>query len=91
MQGRVPAVRPEKIQISKNRPDVRVNLFRGKVREIAYFGRYNTFMVEIPGGHLLKITETNTTRNDGSGGGAVTWDDPVFVWWDDSAPVVLTQ
>ena len=84
------AVRPEKIQISKNRPDVMVNLFRGKVREIAYFGRYNTFMVEIPGDHLLKITEINTSRNDSSGG-AVTWDDPVFVWWDDSAPVVLTQ
>lgn len=83
------AVRPEKIQISKNRPDVTVNLFSGKVREIAYFGSYNTFMVEIPGGHLLKITETNITRNDGSG--AMTWDDPVFVWWDDAAPVVLTQ
>lgn len=85
------AVRPEKIQISKNRPDVMVNLFSGKVREIAYFGSYNTFMVEIPAGRMLKITETNTTRNYNNDSIAMTWDDPVFVWWDDAAPVVLTQ
>ena len=82
------AVRPEKIHISKIRPDVSVNLFSGKVREIAYFGSYNTFIVEMAGGRTLKITETNTTRHEGS---VITWEDPVFFWWDDSAPVVLSQ
>jgi len=86
------AVRPEKIHISKTRPDVTVNLFSGKVREIAYFGSYNTFIVEMKGeggqSRTIKITETNTTRNESS---VITWDDPVFFWWDDSAPVVLTQ
>jgi putrescine transport system ATP-binding protein len=82
------AVRPEKIHISKTRPDVKVNLFSGKVREIAYFGSYNTFIVEMPGGRTVKITETNTTRSESV---AITWDDAVFFWWDDSAPVVLSQ
>jgi putrescine transport system ATP-binding protein len=82
------AVRPEKIHISKTRPDVSVNLFSGKVREIAYFGSYNTFIVEMAGGRTVKITETNTTRHEGS---VITWDDAVFFWWDDSAPVVLSQ
>jgi len=82
------AVRPEKIQISKTRPDVSVNLFSGKVREIAYFGSYNTFIVEMPGGRTIKITETNTTRHESS---VITWEDAVFFWWDDSAPVVLSQ
>jgi putrescine transport system ATP-binding protein len=82
------AVRPEKIHISKTRPDVKVNLFSGKVREIAYFGSYNTFIVEIAGGRTLKITETNTTRHESS---VITWEDTVFFWWDDSAPVVLSQ
>ena len=82
------AVRPEKIQISKTRPDVDVNLFTGKVREIAYFGSFNTFIVEIAGGRTLKITETNTTRHEST---VITWEDTVFFWWDDSAPVVLTQ
>ncbi len=82
------AVRPEKIHISKTRPDVSVNLFNGKVREIAYFGSYNTFIVEMAGGRTVKITETNTTRHEGS---VITWEDAVFFWWDDSAPVVLSQ
>lgn len=86
------AVRPEKVHISKTRPDVTVNLFSGKVREIAYFGSYNTFIVEVKGeggqSRTVKITEANTTRHEGS---AITWDDPVFFWWDGDAPVVLTQ
>jgi putrescine transport system ATP-binding protein len=82
------AVRPEKIHIAKTRPDVNVNLFTGKVREIAYFGSYNTFIVEMANGRRVKITETNTTRHESS---LITWEDAVFFWWDDSAPVVLTQ
>ncbi len=83
------AVRPEKIHLSKDRPaGVAVNLFIGKVTEIAYFGSYNTFIIEMKGGRTVKVTETNTTRHEITG---VTWGDPVFFWWDDTAPVVLTQ
>ena len=83
------AVRPEKIHISLRRPlNVTVNLFTGQVKEIAYFGSCNTFIVEMKGGRRLKITETNTTRHDGH---TITRDDPVFFWWDDIAPVVLMQ
>ena len=82
------AVRPEKIHIAREQPQARQNLFTGKVREIAYFGSYNTFIVEMPGGRTVKITATNTTRQHT---GDITWEDAVFFWWDDSAPVVLTQ
>jgi len=83
------AVRPEKIHLSKERPTgVAVNLFIGKVKEIAYFGSYNTFIIEMQGGRSVKVTQTNTTRHEST---AVTWGDPVFFWWDDTAPVVLTQ
>ena len=87
------AVRPEKIYISKAKPpDISINVFRGKVREIAYFGSYNTFIVEIENQsdevRSVKITQTNTTRHDDSD---ITWEDAVFFWWDDAAPVVLTQ
>lgn len=82
------ALRPEKIHIAKTRPAASVNLFTGKVREIAYFGSYNTYIVEMSGGALMKIMETNTTRHESS---VITWDDPVFFWWDGAAAVVLTQ
>jgi putrescine transport system ATP-binding protein len=81
------AVRPEKIEISKLRPnDVTCNLFSGKVREIAYFGSYNTYIVQASDGARVKVTEANTSRHDLSG---ITWEDDVFFWWNDSAGVVL--
>ena len=82
------AIRPEKISIATSKPAVGVNLFTGKVIEIAYFGSYNTFIVDTPTGMKVKITETNLTRNDGQ---EITWNDAVFFWWLESAPVVLTQ
>ncbi len=92
------AVRPEKIRIAKARPDARINLLHGTVREIAYFGSYNTFIVDVSStavdGALrsLKITEANTDRGPQiDAASAITWGDAVFVWWDDAAPVVMTQ
>jgi putrescine transport system ATP-binding protein len=81
------AVRPEKIHIAKSRPAAQHNLFTGTVREIAYFGSYSTFMVEMPSGKSVKITEGNTARQDLSD---ITWNDAVFFWWDDSAAVPLS-
>jgi putrescine transport system ATP-binding protein len=80
------AVRPEKIEISKVRPDVQANLFTGKVKEIAYFGSYNTYIVVVSDGSRIKITEANTTRQDLSN---ITWEDDVYFWWGDRSAVVL--
>ncbi len=82
------AVRPEKIYIAKNKPDVKVNLFSGKVREIGYFGSYTSFIVETPAGRKVVITEPNGSRLENL---EVTWEDQVFFWWDEGDPVVLTQ
>jgi putrescine transport system ATP-binding protein len=81
------AVRPEKIHIAKSRPAAQHNLFNGTVREIAYFGSYSTFIVDMPSGKSVKITEGNMARQDLSG---IRWNDPVFFWWDDSAAVPLS-
>jgi putrescine transport system ATP-binding protein len=80
------AVRPEKIEISKVRPDVACNLFTGRVKEIAYFGSYNTFIVVASDGTRVKITEANTSRQDLSD---ITWEDEVYFWWGDIAGIVL--
>jgi putrescine transport system ATP-binding protein len=81
------AVRPEKIDISKQRPgDVQHNLFSGKVKEIGYLGSYNTYIVVASDGSKVRITEANSSRHDSSG---ITWEDEVFFWWDDDAAIVL--
>lgn len=82
------AVRPEKIYISKNRPSVSVNLFSGRVREIAYFGSYTSFVVEVANGRTVVITEPNGSRLENID---ITWEDRVFFWWDEADPVVLAQ
>jgi len=82
------AIRPEKITLSKTRPARQSNLFGGTVKEIAYFGSYNTFMVEMAGGDTVKILQANAGRDDGAD---ITWNDAVFFWFDETAPVVLTQ
>ncbi len=81
------AVRPEKLEISKTQPaGVVANLFRGKVKEIAYFGSYNTYIVAASTGQRIKVTEANTSRHDLSD---ITWEDEVFFWWHSGAGVVL--
>lgn len=80
------AVRPEKIEISKERPAVNFNLFSGKVKEIAYFGSYNTYIVSASDGTRVRITEANTSRHELS---KITWEDEVFFWWNDVAGIVL--
>ncbi len=81
------AVRPEKISIGKQRPEgVRANLFTGRVKEIAYFGSYNTYIVVTPQGKTVKITEPNGSRHELLD---ITWEDDVFFWWDNTDAVVL--
>ncbi len=80
------AIRPEKIEIGKTRPDQPVNVFTGKVKEIAYFGSYNTYIVLASDGSRIKITEANTSRQDLS---HITWEDDVFFWWGTRSAVVL--
>jgi len=80
------AVRPEKMEISKDRPPVQQNLFTGKVKEIAYFGSYNTYILAAVDGTQVRVTQSNTSRHEQSG---ITWDDDVFFWWDGDAGIVL--
>ncbi len=80
------AIRPEKIEISKDRPVADRNVFSGRVKEIAYFGSYNTFIVVASDGSRVKITEANTSRHELS---HITWEDEIFFWWSDNVGVVL--
>ena len=81
------AVRPEKVSISKQRPaTVDHNIFAGRVKEIGYFGSYNTYIVVTPQGTKVKITEPNGSRHELLD---ITWEDDVFFWWDDLDAVVL--
>ena len=82
------AIRPEKISISRDRPEGRGNAFRAKVDEIAYMGNLSVFRLTLPSGKVMKVTRANLSRHEEDG---ITWDDEIWISWDDIAGVVLTQ
>jgi putrescine transport system ATP-binding protein len=84
------AVRPEKINISRSTPqDTRENCVRGVVQEIAYMGDVSIYLVKIPSGKLVRVTEPNIERV--SDEERILWDENVWLSWHPSSPVVLTQ
>ena len=81
------SVRPEKVSISKDRPDAD-NSVSGKVLDIAYLGNVSTYHVELANGQVIKAQEPNLSR---AGQRKIVWDDTVWVSWARDAGVVLTK
>jgi putrescine transport system ATP-binding protein len=82
------ALRPEKIRLSRNKPEGEVNQVRATVRDRSYFGSFTVYNLELEGGRRLKVSESNVERHraDAPGEGEVAW-----ATWPDTAQVVLTQ
>jgi putrescine transport system ATP-binding protein len=82
------AIRPEKITISKDKPEVEENLLQGTVDEIAYQGSLSIYQVRLDDGTLLRVTSPNLTRTAQR---PIDWEERVWLHWDRHAGVVLTQ
>jgi len=81
------AVRPEKIKISRTKPKQKHNVCAGNVHDIAYLGGQSVYLIKLTSGKMLRVTTPNTDRHQD----AVTWEEDVYVSWDDSAGVVLVS
>jgi putrescine transport system ATP-binding protein len=82
------ALRPEKILLSKERPQGEYNWCEGEVVEIVYFGDHTTYHLKLASGKVIKAQEINSTRDLSCG---LTWGDRAYAHWNDLAMVVLTQ
>lgn len=82
------AVRPEKIHVSHERPEQKDNCLQGEIEEIAYMGSLSVFKVRLPSGKEVRVTQPNFTRHMGE---RFTWNDKVFLYWDEDSSVVLTS
>ncbi len=82
------AVRPEKIRLSREKPEGEVNQVKATVRDRSYFGSFTVYNLELEGGRRLKVSESNVERHraDAPEEGEVAW-----ATWPDTAQVVLTQ
>ena len=79
------ALRPEKLNISKTKPDA-PNVLSGTVIDIAYLGNLSTYYVELDNGTMVKVQMTNArriARRD------ITWEDKVWVSFSETSGVVL--
>ncbi|MFZ5636991.1 MAG: ABC transporter ATP-binding protein [Pseudomonadota bacterium] len=82
------AVRPEKVQISKEEPAQPYNKAHGKIEDIAYFGSHSVFHVRLPTGYKFMANFANQERWASEG---MTWGDEVWVSWGENEGVVLTS
>jgi putrescine transport system ATP-binding protein len=84
------ALRPEKIVLSRERPEGEGdNRVAGVVAEVAYRGDQSIYLVRLASGRMMRVTQPNTLRQ--GTGDRVRWDDRVWLSWDSSSPVVVTQ
>jgi len=85
------AIRPEKIFMSTAPPagtgHGNDNLVRGAVQDIAYLGDLSIYLVKLPSGKVVRVTQPNTSRH----AEAITWEQQVYLSWDASSPVVVTR
>jgi len=83
------ALRPEKLLISKDRPDS-VNVFAGTVKDLAYFGKDSLYRILLPSGALVQAHAVNARRG-GEASRAADWDDRVWISFDPSSAIVLAE
>jgi putrescine transport system ATP-binding protein len=79
------AIRPEKLLVTTEQPTGEHNWSRGTVHDIAYLGGHSVFHVLLPSGKVVQSFVANAERR----GARPTWDDEVFVWWEDDSGVAL--
>ena len=82
------AVRPEKVRISKEAPSQPHNRAQGVIDDIAYLGSHSVYHVRLPSGLKLMANFANAERWASE---RFTWNDPVWLAWDDTSGVVLTS
>ena len=89
------ALRPEKIRIARSVDAVDsstapagFNIVHGVVKDLAYFGAFTVYHLEMPTGRILKISQSNVERQPGA---QLAWGDEASASWSDLAQVVLTQ
>ncbi|NJO12946.1 MAG: polyamine ABC transporter ATP-binding protein [Gammaproteobacteria bacterium] len=82
------ALRPEKIMITREACAGPDNCVPGIVKEIAYHGDMSTFLVQLNGGRLVRVTQPNVIRHAET---RITWDEPVHLSWHPTSAVVVTQ
>ncbi len=82
------AVRPEKILMSREKPEAEDNFAHGVVKEIAYMGDCSVYLIRLDSGKTVRVTQSNVWRQISD---RVTWEEPVWLHWHATSPVVVVE
>lgn len=82
------AVRPEKMQLTREQPAGTTNRAVGIVKEIAYMGDMSVYLLQLDSGKTVRITQPNSSRHAEA---PLTWDERAWISWHESSGVVVTQ
>jgi putrescine transport system ATP-binding protein len=83
------AVRPEKINVSRDEPGQNHNKARGVVEDIAYLGSHSVYHIRLASGFKIMASVANTNRLLARDEERITWEEEVFVSWSETCGVVL--
>ena len=82
-------VRPEKIIVSHQRPGGdHLTITKGAVEDLAYYGNRSLYKVRSQSGRIIQVSAQNYQRSEAL---ALEWDDKVYLSWDSSCNVVLSE
>lgn len=85
------ALRPEKIQLTKEPPATAgANQAKGTVEDIGYLGDVSIYRVRLDNGTLVDVTAPNLVRPKNRTH-KITWEEDVYLSWSASSPIVLTK
>ncbi|WP_373356430.1 ABC transporter ATP-binding protein [Pseudoroseicyclus sp. CXY001] len=83
------AIRPEKIALARQAPEGG-NQIAGTVASLAYFGKDSLYRVRLASGRVVSANALNARRG-GEGQWVADWEDEVFLSFDPSAAIILTD
>lgn len=79
------AIRPEKTIICRTQPTKQYNWAKGVVDDIAYLGGLSVYYIKLENDQMVQCTMHNRERRSEH----PTWNDEVFISWEDTSGVVL--
>lgn len=83
------AVRPEKISVSQQSPEGdHLTITKGIVEDLAYYGNRSIYRIRSQSGRIIQVSAQNYQRSEQL---VLEWDDEVYLSWDSSCNVVLSE
>ena len=79
------ALRPEKVFVTTEQPEQEYNWAHGVVHDIAYLGGHSMYYIKLDSGKIVQAFFANSERRLPR----PTWEDQVYISWDDDGGVVL--